>query len=329
MNFFIRIILTTLIYIQFLIPHMSQADNGLISPVQKYGSLKVKDRYLLNKQGEVIQLRGISSFWLNWLGEFSNPTSIKGLKEEWGISLFRAAMGVEPKSGYLEDPITMVKKVDEIIQTCINLDIYVIVDYHAHEANKNTEAAKKFFRYIAKKYGKYPHIIYEIWNEPLKVSWKDEVRPYMQELIQTIRKYDSDNLILVGSPHWCQHIEDAFHNPVDGKNIMYTTHFYTGSAREDRMKDLDKLWNKGCPIFVSEFGVSIYDGGRKDKKVYLEEADEWIDWMNKRKISWVAWSLCDKNEASALLKPGSSKTGPWRDNDLSKAGVYIKKRISN
>ena len=35
-------------------------------------------------------------------------------------------------------------------------------------------------------------------------------------------------------------------------------------------------------FFISEFGVSIYDGGTLDKNVYLEEADLWIDWMKKK-----------------------------------------------
>ena len=298
-------------------------------PVRDNGQLKVDGNNLINQYGKQVQLRGISSFWLNWIGEFSNPSSIKTLKEEWGINIFRAAMGVEVEFGYLKEPVSMVTKVESLIQTCIKQDLYIIVDYHAHEANKDLQAAQKFFAYIAKKYGKYPNIIYEIWNEPLKVSWDEEIRPYMVDVIKTIRRYDPDNIILVGSPYWCQKVSEAYDNPVKDKNVMYTTHFYTGSAGEERRREIERLWQAGCPIFVSEFGVSIYDGGTLDRNVYLDEADRWIDWMNDRKISWLAWSLCDKNEASALLLPGASKNGSWNDNELSKAGHYIKKRLQS
>ena len=300
---------------------------GLSNTVKKHGQLTVDEKHLTDQFGKQVQLRGVSSFWLNWIGEFSNPSSIKTLKDEWGINIFRAAMGVEAEFGYLEDPVAMVTKVESLIQTCIKQDLYIIVDYHSHDAHKDLKAAQKFFAYIAKKYGKYPNIIYEIWNEPLKISWDDEIKPYMEEVIKTIRRYDKKNIILVGSPYWCQHVSDAYENPVKDNNVMYTTHFYTGSAGETRRQEIERLWQNGCPIFVSEFGVSIYDGGTLDRKVYLEEADRWIDWMNDRNISWVAWSLCDKNESSALLSPGSPKNGSWKDGDLSKAGRYIKTRL--
>ena len=307
---------------------MSVQKNHLNS-VAANGHLSVKGNSLINQSGDNIQLKGVSSFWLNWHGEFSNASSIKSLKDNWGISIFRAAMGVEEEFGYLENPLEMVKKVEEIIQICIKENIYIIVDYHAHAANQNIKEAKKFFSYISKKYGTYPNIIYEVWNEPLKISWEDEIRPYMIELIKTIRANDKDNIILLGTPYWCQRVDEAYKNPIDEKNIMYTAHFYTGTHKEKLRNNLDELWKAGCPIFISEFGVSIYDGGTLDKNVYLEEADLWIDWMKKRKISWLTWSLCDKDESSALLNPGASIYGNWNEDELSKAGKFIKNKINN
>ena len=182
---------------------------------------------------------------------------------------------------------------------------------------------------ISKKYGKYPNVIYEVWNEPLKISWDDEIRPYMLEIIRTIRSNDKDNIILLGTPYWCQRVDEAFKNPIKEKNIMYTAHFYTGTHKDELRNNLEELWKAGCPIFISEFGVSIYDGGTLDRNVYLEEADLWIDWMEKRKISWLTWSLCDKDESSALLSPGASETGNWKEEELSKAGKYIKNKINS
>ena len=36
---------------------------------------------------------------------------------------------------------------------------------------------------MAKKYGKHPNIIYEIYNEPLVVSWDDVIKPYAENVI--------------------------------------------------------------------------------------------------------------------------------------------------
>ena len=72
---------------------MKHVDHGqYISPVKRHGQLSVDGRDLIDSAGKAVQLRGVSSFWLNWKGEFSNPSSIKTLKEDWGISVFRAAM---------------------------------------------------------------------------------------------------------------------------------------------------------------------------------------------------------------------------------------------
>ena len=43
-------------------------------------------------------------------------------------------------------------------------------------------------------------------------------------------------------------------------------------------------------------------------------------------VSYFCWSLTNKNESSALLAPGSSKTGKWKKKDLSEAGRYLRKK---
>ena len=90
------------------ISHFLYADNEYSKSVKLNGHLNVKGNSLINQSGEAVQFKGVSSFWLNWHGEFSNASSIKYLKEEGGISIFRAAMGVEEEFGYLENPIDMV-----------------------------------------------------------------------------------------------------------------------------------------------------------------------------------------------------------------------------
>ena len=79
---------------------------------------------------------------------------------------------------------------------------------------------------MAKKYGKHPNIIYEIYNEPLKISWDTVIKPYAEKVIEAIRKIDKNNIIVVGTPHWSQDVDNASENPIKGyKNIAYTLHF--------------------------------------------------------------------------------------------------------
>ena len=49
--------------------------------------------------------------------------------------------------------------------------IYVVIDFHEHGA-ENFVKSKTFFSAMAQKYGNFPNVIYEIYNEPLKVMNK-------------------------------------------------------------------------------------------------------------------------------------------------------------
>lgn len=298
------------------------------SPVAIHGQLSVKGTHLINQNKQIIQLTGVSAFWLNYKGAFANSRSISWLHKDWNIQIYRAAMGVENPGGYLHDPEKMIAKIDEIVKSCTQLGLYVIIDYHSHHATKNPAAARKFFDHMSRKYGHLPNVIYELWNEPEKVSWQNDIRPYMADITTVIRKNDPDNLILAGTPYWSSRVSEVLDNRLPDPNTLYVLHFYTGTHRKTIRAAAQKALHKGLPIFVSEFGLSTADGGgNKDRKIYLEEAEKWIQWMNTNKISWCCWSICDKDEASALLKPGASIHGDWKNNSISAGGLYIRNQL--
>jgi endoglucanase len=121
---------------------------------------------------------------------------------------------------------------------------------------------------MAKRYKGVPNVIYEIWNEPTPVSW-DSVKNYAVQVITEIRKYDPDNLIIVGSPHWDQDVDVAAADPIKGfKNIAYSFHFYASDPnhQEKLRAKADLALKKGLPLMVTEWGVGESNGnGRFDK----------------------------------------------------------------
>lgn len=307
---------------------MIGAAAGLFAetPVAKYGQLSVAGTKLVDKNKQPVQLKGMSAFWLNWYGQYSNYNSIKWLRDDWNITLFRAAVGVEPYGAYVTDPATATKKAEEIVNACIDLGVYVIIDWHAHHALDNKKQAIEFFNYMSKKYGQYPNVLYEIWNEPIGESWDTQIKPYAEEIARTIRANDPDGIVLVGNSTWSQDVDKAAKNPIKMSNIMYVLHFYSGTHGEGLRAKANEALRLGAPIFVTEFGVSAADGG-SDGKVYLEEADRWMAWMDANKISWANWSLCDKSEASAALKTGASVNGGWSEANLTESGKYVRNKI--
>jgi len=83
------------------------ADDGLApTPVELNGQLKVVGTQLQNESGEPVQLKGVSSMWLNWESQpyAEDPTALRWLRNNWKLSVIRAAMGVEPDGAYLTNP---------------------------------------------------------------------------------------------------------------------------------------------------------------------------------------------------------------------------------
>lgn len=291
-------------------------------PVKEHGKLSVKGTQLVGEKGDAVVLRGVSYGWHNWWPRFYNEASVQWFRDDWGATVVRAAMGIDPDRGYLKMPEWSLERIESVIKGAIENDLYVIIDWHSHKVY--TEEAKAFFRKMAEKYGKYPNVIYEIFNEPERIAW-EPVKAYSIELIKTIREVDPDNIILVGSPHWCQDLHIVADDPIEGfDNIMYTMHFYAASHKQFLRDRCNYALSKGIPIFVSECaGMEATGNG----PLNLEEWQTWIDWMEANKLSWVTWSVADKNETCSMLLPEASSEGGWGEAVMKESGIRTRAKL--
>jgi endoglucanase len=82
---------------------------------------------------------------------------------------------------------------------------------------------------------------------------------------------------------------------------------------------------RGIPIFVSESGVTEASG---DGEINEEETQKWIDLMEQERISWVFWSVSDKNESCSMLLPRATATGPWADDVIKRSGHIVKNLLT-
>lgn len=321
----LRIIICTLFF------GMTPAMAGDETPVGKHGALAFKDAQLVDQHGEPVSLAGVSWFWstTGWgQDRFYNREAVAFLAEDWNISLIRAAISVEPKGGILTDPDGNSARATTLIDAAIEEGLYVIIDWHAHAAEKHPEAAVAFFTEIAKIYGDKPNVIYEIYNEPLKdTDWDTVIKPYAEKVVAAIREVDPDNVIIVGTQTWSQDVDKAADNPLTGyDNLTYTLHFYAGTHGEDLRNKARTAMDKGLALFVSEWGTVNANG---DGGVAGENLAQWRAFMKEHKLSHANWSLADKDEGASLLKPGVSATGPWGDEDLTASGLYVREMLRN
>ena len=181
---------------------------------------------------------------------------------------------------------------------------------------------------MARKYGGTPNVMYEIYNEPLAdADWSRDVKPYALKVIAAIRAVDPDNIIIVGSPHWSQDADIAAKDPITGyTNIAYTMHFYAGTHTGELRARTENARDAGLPVIVTEWGTINADG---DGDVAPAETRRWVEFMDRNCLSNANWAVSNKEEGASIFKPGTSPTGPWRDDNLTASGKLVKEIVKN
>lgn len=335
--------------------HLTGAAN--VEKASMGGALQILEKdgqkTLCDQNGNKIQLRGMSTHGLQWYPEIINDNAFSALANDWNCNCIRLAMYVG-ENGYATNP-SLKEKVIDGINLAIKNDMYVVVDWHVlTPGNPNAtvySGALNFFKEISTLYPNDPHIIYELANEPNSnppgvtndaAGWK-KVKSYAEPIIKMLRDSGNKNIVAVGSPCWSQRTDLAADDPINDSNTVYTFHFYTGthlasSVDTDRtnvMSNVRYALKKGIAVFATEWGTTDSTGAGD---LYLDSADQWLEFLNENNISWCNWSLSNKGEASAVfmayvagqsdatsLDPGSDKVWPVRE--LSVSGEYVRARI--
>ncbi len=100
-----------------------------------------------------------------------------------------------------------------------------------------------FFTEMARSYRGYDDVIFEVYNEPIFVSWST-VKSYAETVIPAIRQY-SDNLVVEGCSTWSQDVDACANNPIYDAKVVYTLHFYAGSHGDYLCQKAEYAMSKG------------------------------------------------------------------------------------
>lgn len=305
------------------------------SPVAKHGKLQVSGKNMVDVNGNIVQLRGISTHGISWFPQCYNESAVDALVDDWGINVLRIASYAENQVAN-KDWGWRKEFIDTLVNLCEKKGIYCIIDWHILRQGTGDpwfliDEAKEFFEYMSKKYAGKAHVMYEICNEPntqddaVYSSWA-RIKSYAQEIIDVIVQNDPSSIIIVGTPEWSQRVLPAAYSPLDYPNAMYALHFYAVSSwHKDELREKATMAvEKNLPIFVSEFGT-CGDGGSGD--INVEETVKWLKLMNDNNISWVNWNFADKAETSCLLKPNSCEEQNW--DNYTESGCIIKWALSD
>lgn len=291
-----------------------QAGKNSSDKGQIYGSCKgVAD-------GAEVQVKGMSLYWSSGdaaATDYYSEAAIDNLVSSMNVQIVRFVMGIseswDNNRGYLSGGAERQKTyLNTVVNAAVKNDIYVIIDWHSHQAENQTSSAVEFFEWAAKTYGGYDNVIFEVYNEPIG-SWGEDaarsywptIKNYAESVIAAIRKH-SDNLVVVGTPYYDQYPSVAITNAINDKNVAYTFHYYAASHSTGKEGDYAvKAMNGGLSVFVTEWGTGTADGAGS---VNQGVNDSWQTWMNTHKLSWANWSASHIGEGSAAFEGGSSAT---------------------
>lgn len=306
------------------------AEDG--TPFDNHGQLSVKGTDIVDESGSKYQLKGVSTHGITWFPDYVNKDAFQSIRDDWDANLVRLAMYTDTgdSNGYCSggDKDSIRGLVDAGVTAATELGMYVIIDWHIlndNNPNSHIDDAKEFFDDVSAKYSSNHNVIYEICNEPNGgTSWAD-IKSYAETIIPVIRKNDKNAIIIVGTPNWSQDVDIVSEDPITGyDNIMYAVHFYAATHKDDLRNKVKTAISNGLPVFVSEFSLCDASG---NGGIDYDSSDVWFDLINDNNLSYASWSLCNKNETSALIKPDSTATSTITIDDLSDTGKYVRDKI--
>jgi len=285
------------------------------------------------KNGEKAKLTGPSFFWSCSAQTWWTKETVKWMVDDWHIQLIRCPVSIAPGAydgggfnsyypsptgttwnpdNYSQNPDLAKAMMNEMVAAAIENDIYVIIDFHEHYADQMKSTAIEFFDYFSKKWGAYPNVMYEIFNEPFV---DDQVTSdnYATEVINTIRQNDPDNIIILGSGRYSRNVSFANSIASGKKNIACTWHGYVEYGHQS---DWQNSWGNGIPVIVTEWGRNGSDDGGIVQK--CKDAG----------VIQCPWSIHNKQTDGdgnwSAFVGGCTKIDEWTDADLSASGKWMR-----
>ena len=298
--------------------------------------ISVKGNKFVNPQGETVLFRGLS---------ISDPDKIEAQGhwnkhhfekvKEMGATLVR--IPVHPVAWKGRTPEKYLKLLDQAVEWCTELGMYVIIDWHTignldmelfqdPMYNTSKQETYQFWRIIAQHFkGNNTVAFYELFNEPTTyrgqlgtISWS-EWQKINENIIRLIRSYDTEAIPLVAGFDWAYDLTPLHDNPINAEGIGYVTHPY--SNKRDR--PWEPKWEEDFgfaadkyPLIATEFGFELKPGEKIDKDHY---GNRIIGYLEGRGISWMCW-VFDPDWGPSLLKS-------YDNYELTGSGEFIKKAL--
>ena len=310
------------------------AGKSLDSPSgRKLPMLSVKGNKIVDTTGRPVLLRGVA---------ISDPDKVEHqghwTKEhfqkvkDFGAMVVR--IPVHPVAWRSRTPEHYLTLLDQAVQWCTELDMYVMIDWHTIGNLKmelfqdpmyvTTKAETfEFWRTIARHYRNNNTVaFYELFNEPTlyhgqlgRMSWT-EWKELNEDMIAVIRAHDQETIPLVAGLDWAYDLTPLLVEPVEAEGIAYVTHPYP----HKRTPPFEPKWEENFgfaagrfPVLATELGFTLGTEGMADNGDYGRAI---ISYLESKDIGWVAW-VYDPEWYPSLFRS-------WKTYTLTESGEFFR-----
>ena len=269
--------------------------------------LHVDGNLIKDPGGNTVVLRGVSFIDLGateeWEGgatemidRLTNTSDAAGSSPGWYTRVIRLAV-YPPDSEDFDSPNTYqagsTGYYDSLLRPTVDYarqkGIYVIIDWHyIGNTNDHRSTTSAFWTDMAPRFANDSHVFFELFNEPINAGDWSSVRADMQAWYDIVRARAPQNIVLVGTPNWCQIVGPTAQNPVNGTNIAYVAHMYPLHWDEMSLRNEITTAAAAHPVFVSEWGFQ--QGGNEIVDGTISSyGNPFKQFIEQHRLSWTAW----------------------------------------
>jgi aryl-phospho-beta-D-glucosidase BglC (GH1 family) len=275
---------------------------------KKLPQITVKGNHFVDPSGNTILFRGLS---------IADPDKIDG-QGHWNRELFTKVkeigtrmvrIPVHPVAWRERTPVEYLKLLDQAVEWCTDLDMYVDIDWHSignlatgvfqdPMYDTSLQETYNFWRTMARHFAGHNTVaFFEFFNEPTvfsnqlgPVSW-DEWKKINENLVAIVRSNGAQAIPLIAGFDWAYDLTPLHLSPIAAEGIAYVTHPYSNK----RPQPWEPKWEEDFgfaagkyPVIATEFGGFGPPRGAAPSTPN-PYGPAIIKYLEGRGISWLVW----------------------------------------
>jgi hypothetical protein len=276
---------------------------------------------VLDGTGAPHLFRGLARPSTEWnsQGQYISQADFRTMAQTWGANVVRVTMNqdfwLSASPNYDSSYSTLI---DQEVQWAESFGMDVILDLHWSDQGDFSKGcgtnpasgcqecmadqnSVTFWQQVASMYANDGHVLFELYNEPFKVSaqvWlnggpstsggcpQSFTAVGMQTLYNTVRAVAPNNLVIIGGLDYSYDLSAVSGSLVQGSNIIYNTHPYSYKCGAAGCSTSD--WDTKFGFMTANYPVIATEFGNQDCSAGFYQT--FTSYAKSKGISWTGWA---------------------------------------